>query len=111
ADYSGDAWAKAIAEQVKAAGASAVLMAHTAMGKDLLPRVSALLDTGVVTDIVGVAFEGGAFVAQKPVFAGKATMTVKAAKTPLCATLRPNNFPAPPGGGSANVKKVAPPSG
>ena len=39
-EYSGDAWAKAIAEQVKANDGAAVLMAHTAMGKDLLPRVS-----------------------------------------------------------------------
>ena len=39
ANYSGDAWAKAIAEQVKANDGAAVLMAHTAMGKDLLPRV------------------------------------------------------------------------
>ena len=48
AHYSGDAYAKAVAEQVKAHDGAAVLMAHTAMGKDLLPRVSALLETGVL---------------------------------------------------------------
>jgi electron transfer flavoprotein alpha subunit len=111
ASYSGDAWAKAIAEQCKEHGAAAVLMAHTAMGKDLLPRVSALLDTGIVTDAIAVAFEGGAFTAKKPVFAGKATMTVKAVKNPFCATLRPNNFAAATGGGGAEVQKVAAPAG
>jgi electron transfer flavoprotein alpha subunit len=111
AAYSGDAWAKAIAEQCKSLAASAVLMAHTAMGKDLLPRVSALLDTGVITDAVAVAFEGGAFTARKPVFAGKATLTARAAKAPFCATLRPNNFAAAAGGGSAPVQKVAAPAG
>ncbi|MFY9345616.1 MAG: electron transfer flavoprotein subunit alpha/FixB family protein [Planctomycetota bacterium] len=111
ANYSGDAWAKAVAEQCKAAGAAAVLMAHTAMGKDLLPRVSALLDTGILTDLVAVGFEGGAFTAKKPVFAGKATMTARAARAPLCATLRPNNFPAASGGAGAEIQKVAPPVG
>ncbi|MGB3967768.1 MAG: electron transfer flavoprotein subunit alpha/FixB family protein [Planctomycetota bacterium] len=111
ANYSGDAWAKAVAEQCKAAGAAAVLMAHTAMGKDLLPRVSALLDTGILTDLVAVGFEGGAFTAKKPVFAGKATMTARAARAPFCATLRPNNFPAASGGAGAEIQKVAPPVG
>src|SRR5688572_22632365 len=111
ANYSGDAWAKAIAEQCKALSATAVLMGHTAMGKDLLPRVSALLDTSIVTDVVAVAFEGGAFTAKKPVFAGKATMTVRAVKTPFCATLRPNNFAPASGGAGAETKQVAAPTG
>ncbi len=111
ANYSGDAWARAITEQVKAAGASAVLMAHTAMGKDVLPRVSALLDTGIVTDAIAVSFANGAFGAQRPVFAGKATMTVRATKAPFCASLRPNNFAAASGGSGAEITKVAPPAG
>jgi len=111
AEYSGDAWAKAIAEQAKANDAGAVLMAHTAMGKDLLPRVSALLDGAVVTDVVAVSCDGGAFGAKKPVFAGKATMTVKAGKSPFCATIRPNNFAAASGGGAGEVQKVDAPAG
>lgn len=111
ANYSGDAYAKAIAEQCKAHAAGAVVMAHTAMGKDLLPRVSALLDTAVITDTVALGFEGGAFTAKKPVFAGKATMLARATKAPFCATVRPNNFPAASGGGSAPVQKVAAPGG
>tara|TARA_R110002072_G_scaffold174303_7_gene329599 strand:+ start:45310 stop:46290 length:981 start_codon:yes stop_codon:yes gene_type:complete len=110
AEYSGDAWAKAIAEQVKANDGAAVLMAHTAMGKDLLPRVSGLLDTGIITDVVEVSCEGGSYGAKKPVFAGKATMTVKANKSPFCATIRPNNFEAA-SGGSGEVSKVDAPSG
>jgi electron transfer flavoprotein alpha subunit len=111
ANYSGDAYAKAVADQCKALSASAVLMAHTAMGKDLLPRVSALLDTGIVTDAVAVGFEGGAFTAKKPVFAGKATLAVRATKAPFVATLRPNNFAAAGGGAGAEVQKVAAPAG
>ena len=110
-NYSGDAYAKAIAEQVKANDGAAVLMAHTAMGKDLLPRVSALLETGIVTDVVDVSCEGGSFGAKKPVFAGKATLTVKATQSPFCATVRPNNFAAASGGGGGEVAKVDAPAG
>lgn len=110
AEYSGDAWAKAIAEQVKANDGAAVIMAHTAMGKDLLPRVSGLLETGIITDVVDVTCEGGTFGAKKPVFAGKAAMTVKATKSPFCATIRPNNFDAASGSGG-EVQKVDAPSG
>ena len=110
-NYSGDAYAKAIAEQVKANDGAAVLMAHTAMGKDLLPRVSALLETGIVTDVVDVSCEGGSFGAKKPVFAGKATLTVRATQSPFCATVRPNNFAAASGGGGGEVAKVDAPAG
>jgi electron transfer flavoprotein alpha subunit len=111
ANYSGDGFARAIAEQAKAVSAAAVLMVHTAMGKDLLPRVAALLDGSVATDAIAVSCEGGTFGAQRPVFAGKALMTVTAKKAPFCATLRPNNFAPAEGGGSAEVQKVAPPAG
>ncbi len=109
-NYSGDAYAAAVAEQVKANDGAAVLMAHTAMGKDLLPRVSALLDAGVITDVVDVSCDGGAFGARKPVFAGKATMTVKATASPFCATIRPNNFAAASGGVGGDVQKVDAPA-
>jgi len=111
ANYSGDAWAKAIAAAAKDAGGSAVLMAHTAMGKDLLPRVSALLEASLVTDVTGLAFANGAFTATKPAFAGKVLMTLRGLRLPFCATLRPNNFAAAAGPGTAEISKQSPPAG
>lgn len=112
AQFSGDAYARVVTEQCKALAASAVLMAHTAMGKDLLPRVAAHLDTGLVSDAVAVSFEGGKFGAQKPVFSGKAMLKVNATRQPFLATLRPNNFAAATGGGGgAAPQKIAPAAG
>ncbi len=107
ASFSGDAWATIVTDQCKQLGATAVLMAHTAMGKDLLPRVAALLDSGLVTDVTAVQCKDGKFGATKPVFAGKALMHVAAQRAPFLATLRPNNFQAT-SGGPAPVQKVAP---
>ncbi|MCA8952370.1 MAG: electron transfer flavoprotein subunit alpha/FixB family protein [Planctomycetes bacterium] len=110
--YSGDAWAAAIAEQAKAHGASGVVMTHTAMGKDLLPRVAARLEASVATDATKIVFEGGAFTVHKPVFAGKAVMTSKSRKPVFCGTVRPNNYAAASAGGAAaEIAKVAPPAG
>jgi electron transfer flavoprotein alpha subunit len=106
ANFSGDGWARIVAAQCKQQSAAAVLMAHTAMGKDLLPRVSALLDTGLCTDVTAVKFAGSKFEAQKPVFAGKALMTVQSVRAPFMATLRPNNFPTTTGS-AAEVQKIA----
>lgn len=106
AQFSGDGYARVLTEQVKKHAASAVLMAHTAMGKDLLPRVAAALDTGLVTDAVAIAFAGGKYTAQKPVFAGKAMLHVQANRAPFFATLRPNNF-QPAKGAAAGVEKTS----
>jgi electron transfer flavoprotein alpha subunit len=107
ANFSGDGFARALLPQIRAAGAAAVLMPHTAMGKDLLPRIAALLDTGLISDVTAIDFADGRFTAQKPIYAGKANLNVTAAKAPFMATLRPNNFEVAPGTGSAPVTKVA----
>jgi len=111
ANYSGDGWAKAIVEQSRDLAATGYLMAHTAMGKDLLPRVAAALDASIATDVVAASYADGRFTAQKPVFAGKATMTASSKRDVFCATLRPNNYPAASGDGNAEVTKAAAPAG
>jgi electron transfer flavoprotein alpha subunit len=110
ARFSGDAWARIVAEQAKTLGAAAVLMPHTAMGKDLLPRVAALLDTGLATDVTALSHDGR-FRATKPVFAGKAILQVAGARAPFLATLRPNTFQPAAAGGTAAVRKIAPAAG
>lgn len=110
ASYSGDQWAQVVADQAKTADAAAVLMGHTAMGKDLLPRVAALLDTGLLTDITAVDHDGS-FTATKPVFAGKAIINARASRMPFMATLRPNNFPVTEGADGGQVQKISPTPG
>ncbi|MEZ5966689.1 MAG: electron transfer flavoprotein subunit alpha/FixB family protein [Planctomycetota bacterium] len=107
-NYSGDGYAKALMEVIPGLDAAAILMPHSAMGKDLMPRVAALLGAGMVSDAIALHFEGGRFGATKPVYAGKAYQKAMADKSPFLATLRPNNFEAKPGSGSAEVETKAP---
>jgi electron transfer flavoprotein alpha subunit len=77
--YQPDLYAAAAAEQ--AGAASAVLVAATAMGKDLAPRIAARLGATLATDVTGVSYDG-AVVVIRPVYAGKAVYTLKLTGSP-----------------------------
>ena len=105
--YSGDGYARVFQEQLAGLSPIAVLMPHSAMGRDLMPRLAAMLGAGMVSDATALHFEGGRVGATKPVFAGKAYQKAFAnAGAPLCATLRPNAF-EPGSGDGAEVSTVA----
>ncbi len=104
--YSPEAIARLIANQAQVRGAVAVLASATNQGKDFLPQAAAMMKAAFASDIVELRAEGGKPVAVRPVFAGKARVTVEATG-PLFATLRPNVFPTPSkGAGVAPVESV-----
>jgi electron transfer flavoprotein alpha subunit len=107
AAYSGDGHAKAIHAELGKLGANVVLMPHTAMGRDLAPRLAALLGAGMVSDATALHFEGGRFGATKPVYAGKAYRKYLAKTAPFVATLRPNVFEAKSGGPATVTEAVS----
>ncbi len=83
---------------------SHVLMASTTFGKDLLPRVAALLDTPQISDLMAVESERRF---RRPVYAGNAIVTVEVAPGyKVIATVRAASFAAAPGGGSASIEAV-----
>jgi len=92
ARYAPEGYAQAIAERAKAGGYSAVIFAASATGKDLAPRVAAKLGVGLAADCTDLAADGGAIVATRPVYAGKALLKVKVATTRAVLSLRPNVF-------------------
>ena len=105
--YSGDGYSTAITAELQTLSPEAILAPHTAMGRDLAPRIAARLDTGLVSDATALHFEDGKFGATKPVFAGKAYKKSIADNSPFMATLRPNNW-EPTSGGSAEISAASP---
>jgi electron transfer flavoprotein alpha subunit len=74
----------------------------TTFGKDLMPRVAALLDAPQVSDVMAVE---SATRFRRPIYAGNAITTVEvAAGTKIVATIRIASFEAAGGGGSAPVQ-------
>ena len=74
-------------------------------GKNLMPRVAALLDVGMVADIVSIEATD-TFV--RPIYAGNALATVKSHDAVKIITVRTTNFDAvAPAGGTAEIEPAA----
>jgi electron transfer flavoprotein alpha subunit len=73
----------------------AVLIAATAMGKDVAPRFAARNDVSVLADVMDLRREGDRLVGSRPVYSGKARAEVDCGSAALqVVTTRPNVFPA-----------------
>jgi len=105
-NYCGEVYAKVLAEKIKEA--AAIFFSATTVGKDLAPRVAALLDSGLASDCTELEAADGKIRARRPVYAGKAYVTVEAAEGPFMATLRPNSFPAEKSGEPGQVESFQP---
>jgi electron transfer flavoprotein alpha subunit len=110
ASYSSDAFAAAIASAVKAKGATVLLAAATAMGKDALPRAAARLDAGYAGDVTGLSMADGKLQAVRPVYAGKAFSTTAFSSAIQVATTRPNVFAITEKAGAGAVESIPAPA-
>src|SRR6266403_1116303 len=82
---------------------SHVVMAADSVGKNLAPRVAALLDVAQVSEAIKVV-SPDTFV--RPIYAGNAMATVQTADKIKVVTIRPTNFKATAGGGSAPIEQI-----
>jgi len=80
-----------------------VIAPATTMGKNVLPRVAALLDVAQVSEIVEVV---SADTFKRPIYAGNAIQTVQSTDPKKVITVRTASFPAAGTGGSASVESV-----
>ncbi len=104
------AYANQLAENVAglvadlAKGYKYVLAASTTTGKNILPRVAALLDVSMITDIISVE---SANTFKRPIYAGNAIATVQSDEAIIVGTVRGTAFdPVAAEGGSAAVETV-----
>ena len=111
ASYSSDAYATLLADAVKGKGATVLLAAATAVGKDVLPRAAARLGAGYASDVTGLAMVDGKLQAVRPVYAGKAFATTTFSSAVQVATTRPNVFPAAEKAGAGTAEALAAPAG
>ena len=85
---------------------SHIICSANTFGKNLMPRIAALLDVSQISDITKVISED-TFI--RPIYAGNAFATVKSNDKIKCVTIRPTSFdPAPSSGGSAEIQNGEP---
>jgi electron transfer flavoprotein alpha subunit len=105
----GDSLAHQLAEPVSALVVSlagpydAIVAAATSAGKNVMPRVAALLDVMQVSDVTAVIAPD---TFERPVYAGNAIETVQSGDAKKVVTVRPASFKASEAGGSASVASV-----
>jgi electron transfer flavoprotein alpha subunit len=87
-----------------AGGFTHIVAPATAESKNVLPRVAALLDVMVISDVIGVV-DADTF--ERPIYAGNAIQTVKSSDKIKVATIRATAFEAAGAGGSAPVEAAA----
>ncbi len=88
-------------------GYSHVFAPATTDAKNILPRVAALLDVMVISDVSGVV---DAETFERPIYAGNAIQTVKSSDKVKVVTIRTSTFDAAGDGGSAAVETIAVPA-
>ncbi|MCV2889321.1 electron transfer flavoprotein subunit alpha/FixB family protein [Ruegeria aquimaris] len=76
----------------------------TTDAKNVMPRVAALLDAMVISDVSGVV-DGSTF--ERPIYAGNAVQTVKSKDAKKVITFRTSTFDAAGQGGSAPVETIS----
>ncbi|WP_417250524.1 electron transfer flavoprotein subunit alpha/FixB family protein, partial [Celeribacter sp.] len=104
------AYAHGLAENVAdlivslADGVTHITAPATTTGKNVLPRVAALLDVMVISDVIEVV-DADTF--KRPVYAGNAVQTVKSGDATKVISLRTSTFDAAGEGGSASVEAAS----
>ena len=87
-----------------AGGYSHIVAPATTDAKNVLPRVAALLDVMVISDVSGVV-DADTF--ERPIYAGNAIQTVKSGDAVKVVSVRTSTFDPAGAGGSAPVETVA----
>ncbi len=82
---------------------SHIVAPATAAMKNVLPRVAALLDVMVLSDVSGIV-DGDTF--ERPIYAGNAIQTVKSSDPIKVITIRTSTFDAAGEGGAAPIEKI-----
>ena len=84
-------------------GYDTLIAPATTMGKNVMPRIAALLDVMQLSDVVEVV---DAKTFKRPIYAGNAIQTVESTDAKKVVTVRTASFQAASEGGSASVETV-----
>jgi electron transfer flavoprotein alpha subunit len=80
-----------------------IITAATSVGKNVMPRVAALLDVAQISEIIEVV---SADTFKRPIYAGNAIQTVQSSDAKKVITVRTASFSAAAAGGSASVETI-----
>ncbi|MEH7332662.1 electron transfer flavoprotein subunit alpha/FixB family protein [Neobacillus drentensis] len=90
--YTSDGYAQALLAVINQEKPEGLVFGHTALGKDLSPRIAGKLQSGLISDATAVEVAGGNVVFTRPIYSGKAFEKKIVTDGLIFATVRPNNI-------------------
>lgn len=90
--YTPDGYAQALLATIKEENPEAIIIGHTALGKDLSPKIAAKLQLGLISDVTAIEITGGNVIFSRPIYSGKAFEKQIITDGLIFATIRPNNI-------------------
>ena len=87
--YDPEACAATVAERLRAGSYRAAFFPASAQGRDLAPRVAAILGVSLASDVIDFELQGDAVLARHPAYTGKVIVTLRLTGSPALLSLRP----------------------
>ncbi|MBY0099066.1 electron transfer flavoprotein subunit alpha/FixB family protein [Mesobacillus maritimus] len=92
AQYTTDGYSQALMAVIGEENPEGLIIGHTALGKDLAPKIASKLESGLISDATAVEEAGGNLVFTRPIYSGKAFEKKVVTDGLFFATVRPNNI-------------------
>ena len=108
ANFARESIAATLADRAKSGGYRAVVLAFSAQGRDLGPRLAAKIDAPIASDVTEVSASGDSITVKHPGYANKVIMTLVLTGSPVVISVRPSAFTAVESPKTARVETVAP---
>lgn len=91
-NYTSEGFCQAIMPVINEISPQTIVMGHTAIGKDLTPRIASKLDAGLISDATHIEAVDDKIIFTRPIYSGKAFEKKVINDGMLFATIRPNNI-------------------
>jgi electron transfer flavoprotein alpha subunit len=91
-EYTSDGYSQALLKVLEDESAEGIFFGHTAIGKDLAPKLAARKESGLLSDVIAVDYAGDNAVFTRPIYSGKAFEKKIVTNGLMFATIRPNNI-------------------
>lgn len=92
--YTSEGYGQAIMAVIQDVSPDGIVMGHTAIGKDLTPKIASKLDSGLISDVIDIETADQDIVFTRPIYSGKAFEKKIITDGLTFVTVRPNNIVA-----------------
>ena len=90
--YTSDGYSQAFMAVHEQEQPEVIVFGHTALGKDLSPKIASKLSSGLISDVTEIEGEDDNVAFIRPIYSGKAFEKVKSKEENIFITIRPNNI-------------------